>query len=384
MKKLSILFLSIFTIVSCSKKNSIEFEMDKAADDTKVEVVISEPGQAEPTVITSGKIKEGKVVLENSFTEIEQAFLRIGDEMETTIYFIGEPGEIKIVVDPKDSEKYKIGGTTSNDKIQAFIDELAPYQEKVGNFLNENGAVLMQLSSATDEESQAQFKELQDEYQKLNEKMTEISDKFEAANKDNALGVIMFGRHLANPDKTIEEVQKEFDQFPEAVKNSKIGKETQKRITEVLERENVQKKIAVGSKIPNFKAKTPEGKEITLYEYLDGKKVVLIDVWASWCGPCRQENPNVVQTFKEFNKQGFDIIGYSLDKTEQPWLDAIQKDNLTWTQVSNLQFWNDPIVADYGIEGIPASFLVDGNGIIIAKDLRGPQLAEGVKEALKL
>ncbi|WP_010252474.1 TlpA disulfide reductase family protein [Myroides injenensis] len=384
MKKLSILFLSVFTIVSCSKKNSIEFEMGKAADDTKVEVVISDPGQPEPTVITSGKIKEGKVVLENSFTEIEQAFLRIDDEMQTTIYFIGEPGEIKITVDPNDSEKYKIGGTTSNDKIQAFIDELAPYQEKVGNFLNENGAVLMQLSSATDEESQAKFKELQDEYQKLNEKMTEISDKFEAANKDNALGVIMFARHLADPDKTIEQVQKEFDQFPEAVKNSKIGKETQKRITEVLERENVQKKIAVGSKIPNFKAKTPSGKEITLYEYLEGKKVVLIDVWASWCGPCRQENPNVVQTFKEFNKQGFDIIGYSLDKAEQPWLDAIQKDNLTWTQVSNLQFWNDAIVADYGIEGIPASFLVDGNGIIIAKDLRGPQLAEGVKEALKL
>ena len=101
---------------------------------------------------------------------------------------------------------------------------------------------------------------------------------------------------------------------------------------------------------------------------------MLIDFWASWCGPCRAENPNVVKAFNAFKSKGFTILGVSLDQDKAKWLDAIKKDGLTWTHVSDLKFWNNAVAQQFGIQSIPANFLIDPNGVIIAKDLRGEDL----------
>ena len=111
-------------------------------------------------------------------------------------------------------------------------------------------------------------------------------------------------------------------------------------------------------------------------------KITIIDFWASWCGPCRQENPNVVALYNEFHAKGLNIIGVSLDTNVTKWKDAIAKDKLTWTQISNLQGWEDPIAKQYSIEGIPATLLLDANGKIIAKDLRGEELKAKVASLL--
>lgn len=111
-------------------------------------------------------------------------------------------------------------------------------------------------------------------------------------------------------------------------------------------------------------------------------KVTLIDFWASWCKPCREENPKVVALYNEFHKKGLNIISVSLDKNAEDWKKAIQKDGLTWTQVSNLKEMKDPIAIQYGITQIPTTFLLDSNGTIVAIDLYGESLKTKINELL--
>lgn len=138
--------------------------------------------------------------------------------------------------------------------------------------------------------------------------------------------------------------------------------------------------LAVGKKAPDFTANDPQGKPIHFYENLKG--YTLVDFWASWCGPCRRENPNIVAAYKEFHDKGFNIIGISLDKKKENWIKGIQDDHLTWQHVSDLLFWNSALAKLYGIRAIPSNYLVDSNGIIVAKNLQGEELQSTLKSLL--
>lgn len=146
--------------------------------------------------------------------------------------------------------------------------------------------------------------------------------------------------------------------------------------------------IDIGDRAPELVVDSPSGEKISLSS-LRGK-MVLIDFWASWCPPCRAENPNLVRTYKRYkdkefkNGQGFTVYGVSLDRTMEDWTSAIRKDGLVWeSQVSDLQGWKSVPAAQYGVMGIPANFLIDGNGIIVAKGLKGEYLENKLKELLK-
>ncbi len=111
-------------------------------------------------------------------------------------------------------------------------------------------------------------------------------------------------------------------------------------------------------------------------------KIVLIDFWASWCGPCSKENPNVVAAYKKYNDKGFDILGVSLDRDAESWKEAINEDGLTWSHVSDLQYWNNAASKMYGVMSIPSNVLLDGNGVIIARDLTGDALTSKLEEVI--
>jgi len=138
----------------------------------------------------------------------------------------------------------------------------------------------------------------------------------------------------------------------------------------------------VGEKAPEFSAPDEKGKVQTLKK-MRGKKVTVIDFWASWCKPCRYENPNMVALNKEFGSKGLKIVGVSLDKDAEKWKEAIKKDALDWKHVSNLKFWNEPVAGQYSVQSIPATYILDSKGVIVAKNLRGEDLKAKVREMLQ-
>ena len=142
--------------------------------------------------------------------------------------------------------------------------------------------------------------------------------------------------------------------------------------------------VDVGSKVPDFDLPTPDGKTINFYSFLKGKKCVILDFWASWCVWCRKENPNVKAAYDAYKDKGCDVISVSVDTKEQAWRKALGEDKPTWTQVVDYRGTKDGLYKWYNLNGIPAIFLIDAEGHIVAKNLRGEKIEEAIKSFLKL
>ena len=229
-----------------------------------------------------------------------------------------------------------------------------------------------QVATATEKKDTKRIEQIEQDYAAA---QTDVVNKVKAMLPDMgtslvslfALNFVDINTNFDTYDQLAQRFQKENPDSPNA--KALIG-----RVARI-------KGVMVGSEAPEIALSDTTGKPVTLSS-LRGK-YVLLDFWASWCGPCRNENPNVVRMYDKFKDKGFAIYSVSLDKDKESWVRAIRNDRLTWTHVSDLKYWQSEAAQKYGVQGIPATFLLDKDGKIIAKNLRGDALEQKLEEILK-
>ena len=391
MKK-AILFLAVAAmVVSCKQLAENEYEVTGTFADNSLDgktiILEKQGGMMGYTPIDTVKVEGNKFVIKGTATDPEMMMINVEGKTDGRINFILEPGEIDIKIDKDTLYKSVTSGTYNNEKLEEFKGiSYKIYQEnkKIEAANMAKGQEAMKTKDTVTLNKLRKDKE--STVKKWNGQLVDFVKK----NPKAYCNLMVLGQVAQMRISSMDEVKKLFDGLDPSLKKTKEGKQISDYFAKLEAEKNGQPAPtaegteATGAKVgdlaPQFSAPTPDGKQLALKQALG--KVTIVDFWASWCKPCRAENPNVVALYNELHSKGLNIIGVSLDRTADKWTEAIAADKLTWSHVSNLKFWDEPIAKQYGVASIPATFVLDANGTIVAKDLRGPELKAKVQELL--
>lgn len=375
MRRIFIVSLS-FLVFACAKKENYSIKGTATGISDGTQIYLQELGEnnqrialdtavvsAEAFVFTKTREKgKGIQILTTSLDG--QQLLLVKDQAPLTITLYKDSISSSLVTGSKANELFNTYTTTSRQ-------------------LNKKKAQLKQkLNQAQRETDGIMVTEYNTQINALDEQYIQSKKQVVTQNKDDMVAIMALSDLINANVLDIEETEAYYNDFSSDVKESPLGGSIKAYIAQRKSERAASKVASVGNKAPEFSAPTPDGKELALSETLG--KYTIIDFWASWCKPCRMENPNVVRVYNKYHDKGLNIISVSLDQPgqKQRWINAIEKDQMDWYHVSNLQFWNDPIPRSYGVRAIPATFLLDETGTIIAKDLRGQALEDKIAELL--
>lgn len=372
MKK-SILFVALAAMVllSCTNKPKYDIHLSlKNSDAKKVYVGISDLNKF--VIIDSAEVKNGKAHMSGSVIRTQKAYLFSREVKNMEIPFYIENSRININLDAKDFKSVKVIG----GNLQAQVDEYKGicdyYTKKFYSVRDEYNAARKEYNISKD----AKVKE------NLDSLSFKISQVFVQKNKAILDFITKYNSSpvaihtLSDNIQSIRNLDavKLLRNFTGDAKNSSVYRSIDKFVKK-------RATYAVGSMAPDFEINTPDGKPFKLSS-LRGH-VVIMDIWASWCGPCRAENPNVKRIYKKFHKKGLEVLSVSLDDDKSKWLKAIKEDGLNWHHVSELNGWKSKVVKLYGVRGVPHIVIIDKKGVIVAKNLRDVSLEKKVEELLK-
>ncbi len=369
MRKLiySILVISLIIGIntSCENKKSNTFKLTLNIENAADKVIILNKRQGgEMQNIDSVQLVEGKGVIAGSVGMPEFYYLNIKDTRIYIPVFV-EAGDIVINADMNNPRNPLISGSISQETFDAFNDSVAVFDQQAS-------LLSQQYGEAHQQNDTVKMKEIEEEYMSIDKKKTDYLVEYAMLNNSNIVSAFLV---LNNSYKF------ELDDLDEVVNNFDPSIDSSEYVKDLKQYVATLKKTAVGQPFIDFTLNNPEGNPVPLSS-IANDNYVLVDFWASWCSPCRAENPNVVLAYNKFHDKGFDVFGVSFDKDYAKWVEAIAVDDLTWTHVSDLQYWNSAAGKLYGIQSIPQNILIDPNGIIIEKNLRGQDLQDKLTELL--
>jgi peroxiredoxin len=364
MKKIIYLLIATVLMAACSSEPHYVVKGKIAGSDT-ITFYLQKREAGKTVVIDSAVSKKGSFTMKAGAVDYPvMVQLVAGDTRKITSFYI-ENSEITITGTLDSLFKAEIKGSKTQDEYRTFVNSNKPLSDLYTK-------TYMEFQTAGQAGDNAKVAEMEKRADSLETAMTILKKNFVKNNPSSYVSPSILGS--LSYEMEAEEIESMINGMDTALIALPQIKSLQERVV-------VMKSVAIGKKAPDFILDDVNGNPLALSTKI-GSKLLLIDFWAAWCGPCRQENPNVVKVYNEFHKKGFDVFGVSLDQTKEAWLKAIADDKLAWTHVSDLQYWNNAAAKMYAVNSIPANFLLDETGTIIARNLRGEDLYNKVNEML--
>jgi len=359
------LFLTTLTIlfISCQSSSGdyiINISADVEDDHQIFLVNFDETDQ--PNVIDTLLVKDGLTSYKGVAKIPDYQSLWVNGIRGSVPIFV-EPGEITVEIYKDSIQASKVRGTKTNVAFKRYIDEINPLFKSFYDIQNEMRNAMISRDSLG-------YKDLEEQLDEMKVKFNNFQIDYTKSNPDSYISAMVLIQLITNKVIENEEAYEIYKGFSKTIKKTKSAIKINQLVSPVesqgLEEADEDSEVNVGEKAPDFSAPSVDNEAIALSASLG--KLTILDFWASWCGPCRIDSPNLVRVHNTFKNNGLAIVGISLDKSKESWEKAIDNDKLDWIHVSHLKRWDDPIAATYGVNSIPQLFLLDENGNVIAKE----------------
>ena len=363
MRNILIIILAFAGLFSCAKPEGFVIKGEiKGKESGNIKLMKYADGKW--VAEDSTKIEKGKFVLKGK-TDLPELRLISLEPQTVVAQFFAENGNLTVSANIDSLAKTEVKGSKSNDEFSVLTKEIQ-------NIAKETQGLQQRYTEAMQSGDEEGMKKAQIDYEAMMGNQKVYAKNFIREHPKSTvsplIALMQFGQEIS-----AHEVDTLVAFLDPSVRASVY-------VTELKKVADKMRITEIGSLAPDFTLNTPEGKPLTLSS-LHGK-IVLLDFWASWCVPCRKENPNVVAVYSKYKDKGFDILGVSLDREQGAWVKAIADDHLTWNHVSDLKFWQSEAAIKYGVQSIPFTLLIDKEGKIIAKNLRGEELEKKLAQLL--
>jgi len=329
----------------------------------QVPVTLQKTQNGEWTTLDSGHVENGEFSFSGQLNHPQMMRLQFGKQ-RGTVNFFAENSDIQVVGDKDSLQSLQVKGSEIHNQYEQFQSRLDDYNRQMQKAVGE-------YRKAAQNNNEEAIEKLRNQYQSLANERQDYVEQYVASHSNSVLSPYLTQRHLLS-FVGYDKLDSLYTGISPEVQQTKYGEAIKERL-------DVLKRTQVGQPYIDITLPDTSGNSVSLSEYV-GEGYVLLDFWAAWCGPCRKENPNLVEAYEKYHDQGFEIFGVSFDRSKDAWLKAIDRDNITWPQVSDLEYWDSKAGEKYGIRSIPSNFLINGEGKIVEKNLRGEELDKKLQE----